>query len=61
MTFKKIKPTDEQEKRPVSLTVADLKRLFNALLLDVAGDGATGEAADAGKVALLERLENLIP
>jgi len=61
MKFKKLKPEDEKQTVFLSLNVAELKLLFNALALDAAGDVATGEAADTGKDALLKRIEKLIP
>ena len=61
MKFKKIKPGDEKQTVFLSLNVAEIKTLFNALSLDMAGDVATGEATNQDKTALLQRLEKLLP
>ena len=45
----------------ISLNLAQLKTLVNALCIDVAGDEAADIKPDAGKLALLERLEKFLP
>lgn len=61
MKFKKLKPGDEKQTVFASFNVAEIKTLFNALSLDMAGDVATGGTANQDKTALLQRLEKLIP
>jgi hypothetical protein len=56
MNLYQIQPGDEKERVFAAFTVADLKRLYNALAIDQ----ATNEQPDQGTADLLNRLEQLI-
>lgn len=60
MKFYQIKPGDERSHVVTGLTVAQVKTLANALLIDIAADEAAG-MPDGSKVELLEKLKKLIP
>ena len=56
MNLYQIQPGDEKERVFAAFTVADLKRLYNALAIDQ----ATNEQPDQVTADLLNRLEQLI-